>query len=384
MKTLRLPTRFIIFIGALLPLGELFSKDEPLEKASARDLAEVQREQQDFLRSATSVCITRDGKFLYAAAFNSSTVAAFKRDAASGKIENDASMETPELAAAVSIVLSADDQFAAVSAFRANAVSLFKRDAATGELIFLDAAIQGKDGAAGLTFAIDALFSPDNHFLYSASATGVGIFRIEKEKLVFVNEETVGGQLENVRGMALSPDGAILYATGADSNTVAVFRRDKENGKLEKLQVLTDGEDGNDELEGAFRVACSPDGKHVYISSGRFSGDQAISVFATQSDGKLKLIEEHVNGVGGFTGFKGGNTIVVSPDGSLVYAVGTMSDTLVRFRRDEATGKLTFLGSQMVGDFVTPGACGLTFSPDGKFVYVADEMSSSIVVFKQP
>ncbi len=384
MKTLRLPTRFIIFIGALLPLSELFSKDEPLEKASARDLAEVQREQQDFLRSATSVCITRDGKFLYAAAFNSSTVAAFKRDAASGKIENDASMETPELAAAVSIVLSADDQFAAVSAFRANAVSLFKRDAVTGELIFLDAAIQGKDGAAGLTFAIDAIFSPDNRFLYSAAATGVGIFRIEKDKLVFVKEETVADGLENVRGLAISPDGAILYATGADSNTVVVFRRDKDSGKLENLQVLSDGKDGTDELEGAFRIACSQDGKHVYISSGRFSGDQAISVFATQPDGKLKLIEEHVNGVGSFTGFKGGNTIVVSPDGSLVYAVGTMSDTLVRFRRDAATGKLTFLGSQMVGELATPGACGLTFSPDGKFVYVADEMSSSIVVFKQP
>jgi 6-phosphogluconolactonase (cycloisomerase 2 family) len=163
-----------------------------------------------------------------------------------------------------------------------------------------------------------------------------------------------------------------------------VLRRDADSGKLEVVQILTDGEDGVEAIAGAFRIACSQDGRHVYVSSGRFQGDQAISVFATQADGKLKLIEEHVNGVGDFTGFEGGNSIAISPGGTLVYAVGTMSDRLVRFQRDRETGKLTFLGSQAVGEFVTPGAAGLCFSPDGKFVYIADENASAIVVLKQP
>jgi sugar lactone lactonase YvrE len=91
-----------------------------------------------------------------------------------------------------------------------------------------------------------------------------------------------------------------------------------------------------------------------------------------------------VNGQGDFAGFEGGNSIAISPDGTLVYAVASLSDRLVRFRRDPATGKLTFLGSQAVGANETPGSAGLCFSPDGKFVYVADENSNSIVVFKQP
>ena len=122
----------------------------------------------------------------------------------------------------------------------------------------------------------------------------------------------------------------------------------------------------------------------MYVSSGRLQGDQAISVFETLPDGKLKLIEEHVNGEGDFTGFEGGNVIAISPDGTLVYAAATLSDRLVRFRRDPKSGKLTFLGSQSCGAFSSPGACALAFSPDGKFVYVADEDSNAIVVFKQP
>jgi 6-phosphogluconolactonase (cycloisomerase 2 family) len=293
-------------------------------------------------------------------------------------------MELPELAGAVGVQISPDDEFAAVCAFGANALSLFKRDRTTGELLFLDAAIEGKDGATGLRVAVDVIFSADSRFLYSGSVTGIGIFQIEKDKLVFVREENAGGRLKDVRGFAVSPDGNFLYAAATESGTVGVFRRDKKSGALVQVQVLADGEDGNNALGGAFRIACSRDGRHVYVSSGRLKGDQAISVFETLPDGKLRLMEERVNGEGDFTGFKGGNGIAISPGGTLVYAAATVSDRLVRFRRDSQTGKLTFLGSQSVGAFSSPGACALAFSPDEKFVYVADEDSNSIVVFKQP
>ena len=71
-------------------------------------------------------------------------------------------------------------------------------------------------------------------------------------------------------------------------------------------QVETDGVDGNNALEGAFRIACSPKGEHVYVSAGRFGGDQAVSVFAAQPDGTLKLVEEHVNDIDDLKDFQGG------------------------------------------------------------------------------
>ena len=389
MKTTWLLHRAVL-AGAMwhLAASTSFSKDEAAattgEEPGSADLAQVQNLKLDSLRSVTAVAASRDGRFLYASAFNSDVVAVFKRDAATGQIEIVERNELPEFRAAVSVRLSPDDQFAAVAAFRANAITLFKRSAETGGLTWLDVAEEGEKGNAGLSFVIDSTISADSRFLYTASANGVGAFAIENGKLQFLQVENAGGKLEGLRAVVISPDGATVYAAATGSDSVGVLHRDKDSGKLTVVQILEDEEDGIGALGGAFRIACSKDGRHVYVSSGRFEGDQAISVFATEPDGKLKLIEEHVNGVGKFSGFEGGNSIVLSVDDTLVYAVGSLSDRLVRFRRDAATGKLTFLGSQAVGEFVTPGAAGLCFSPDGKFLYIADEMASSIVVLKQP
>jgi hypothetical protein len=57
-----------------------------VQTASA-DLPEIQVMQRDDLRSVTSVTISPDGAYLYAAAFNPGNVLTFKRDVASGKIE---------------------------------------------------------------------------------------------------------------------------------------------------------------------------------------------------------------------------------------------------------------------------------------------------------
>ena len=345
-------------------------------------LAEVQNLSLPFLQSVTSVAVPRDGRFLYAAAFNSGVVAVFVRDPQTGLLEAQDEITTPDLEAAVRVRLSPDEKYAVAAAFAANAVTVFKRESANGRLTIIDTARAGENDVGGLDFVIDASFSADNRFLYTAASNGVGVFKLDGEKLSFVQHETAAGRLEGVRGVAFSPDGQWIYATAHASGVLAVFRRDATSGMLTVVQVLKDGENEITALDGAFRTACSADGKHVYISSGRFKGDQAISVFQTLPDGKLKLIEEHVSGVGSFSGFQGGNDIAISPDGTRVYAVASISDSLVRFQRNPDSGKLTFLGSQEVGARETPGSAGLCFSPDGKFVYIADENANAIVVFK--
>jgi 6-phosphogluconolactonase (cycloisomerase 2 family) len=330
------------------------------------ELKEVQNLNLDFLKAVTCVTVSRDGKFLYATAFAGNVVAVFSRDPESGQIGFLRSNESEELDAAVSVRLSPNDRYAAVAAFRANSICLFRRSATDGSLALLDVAREGEQENDGLNFVIDAAFSPDNRFLYTAAAMGVGVFNLTEGKLKFVQCEKADDRLRGVRGVTLSPDGATIYAAAYISGTVGVLRRDKDSGKVEVVQLLADGQDGVETIEGAFRIAVSNDGRHVYLSSGRFKGDQAVTVFEAQADGKLKLLEAHVNGQGGFTGFEGGNTIAISPDGSLVYAVATLSDRLVRFRRDPVTGRLTFLGSQAVGANETPGASGLLLQPRRK------------------
>ena len=260
-------------------------------------------------------------------------------------------------------------------------MTLFKREAATGRLTILDVGRQKEKGAPLLTLA-DGQFSKDNHFIYAPVTDGLAVFQVDVEKLTLVQHETANGALQNVRGLGLHPGGQWIYLAAYTSGALAVLRRDEVAGTVKVIDVMKKDGDGLNSLAGAFRVACSPDGKHVYVSSGRFGGSQSVSAFEVNPDGKLKLIEVHANNVDGFNGFEGGNEIVVSPDGQLVYAVASLSDRLVRFQRDATTGKLTFLGAQEVGAAEVPGAAGVCFSPDGKFIYVADEDANAIVVFK--
>ncbi len=381
MKTLLLLSS--LFIPALL----LRAAEEPTAAETdvyAGRLVQVQKVQADSLRSATSVAVSPDGKFVYAAAFNADAVTVFKRDSGTGELEPDYTFTGPDLDAVVSLRLSRDGEYAVASAFRANAITLYKRDAKTGALHQLDVARQGEHDNDGLDFVIDGEFSKDGRLLYTAAANGVGVYLINEDKLVFQQLMSADGKLGGLRDVTLSPDGSMLYAAGARTGTVGVLRPDAASGKLEVVQLLTDGEDGNNALAGAFRIACSPKGEHVYVSAGRFGGDQAVSVYGAQPDGTLKLVEEHVNGVGDFKGFEGGNTLAVSPDGTRLYALATISDRIAAFTREPATGKLTFQGTQPAGDFATPGCPGLCFSPDGRFLYVADENSHSVLVYKVP
>lgn len=378
-------TSFLL-LGSLLLLSPLLRADDdpkPADSYPAR-LIEVQKIGGATLRSATSVAVSPDGKFVYAAAFNADAVSVFKRDAETGELELAHTLTGPDLKCAVNVRLSRDGEYAVVSAFRANAITLYKRDAQTGALHQLDVARLGEHDNDGLDFVIEAEFSQDGRFIYTGASNGVGVFMVNEDKLVFQQLESADKKLSGLRDVTFSPDGTLLYAAGAASGSVAVLRPDAVSGRLEVVQLLVDGEDGVNAIEGAFRIACSAKGGHVYVSAGRFGGDQAVSVFATQPDGKLKLIEEHVNDEGDLKDFNGGNSLAVSPDGTRLYALATLSDRIAAFTRDPATGKLTFQGTQPAGDHAVPGCPSLCFSPDGCFVYVADEDANAVLVYKVP
>jgi 6-phosphogluconolactonase (cycloisomerase 2 family) len=370
-------TQLVVRAGLLLACSACFS-------AAADPLQEAQVVQREDLASVTSVTISPDGLFLYAAAFNPGNVLTFRRDIATGQLTFSDILTGDALNAAVSVNLSHDARYLVASSFRANCVSLMQRDTKSGELSVLDGPFEGKPGVGGLNFVIDANFSPDDRFIYTASAGGVGVFKMEKSRMEFVQYAEADGRLQGVRDSTLSPDGKWLYAPAYISGTLGVFRRDADTGKLDLVQVIENEGDAVRGIAGAFRVETSRDGKHVYLSSGRFNGDQAVSVFDVLEDGKLKQIQVFENGVNDFEKFKGGNSLVLSADGKMLYVLASVSDRLFRFECDGATGKLKFLGSQQVGELAEPGSAGLCFSPDGKFLYVADEASQSIVVFRIP
>ena len=210
--------------------------------------------------------------------------------------------------------------------------------------------------------------------------------RTEAAFLTFVEEQQneVGGVtgLEGAFAVAASPDGTHLYATGA--NSLVAFDRNPPNGALAFVEAKQDGVDGVDGLAGASAVALSPAGEHLYVTGGN---DNAIAVFSRNlTSGALTFVVVQKSGVDGVDGIGAASGVSVSPDGADVYVTGFTSDAIAAFARNTTTGALTFIQvlkqSPGVIDGIR-GASGVAVSPDGAFVYVSGQVDNAVVVFSR-
>ena len=109
-----------------------------------------------------------------------------------------------------------------------------------------------------------------------------------------------------ITALAVSPDGAHLYAAGYGEDAVAVFDRDGATGRLTFVEVYRDGSGGVDGLDGARAVVVSPDGLHVYVAGYM---EDAVAVFARNSaTGALafqQVVRDNTGGVDGVDGVDG-------------------------------------------------------------------------------
>lgn len=373
--------------------GELKTDLQFLDSVSLPELSYV-----------VSAAVSADGKFLYAAAWRGNTVCVFSRDANSGRLELIQTIDDAEmLSGAIAVRLSPDGKYALATAFLSQTAILFRRDPDSGKLTLSDVARQGHNGVDGLRWALDCVFSPDSRFVYVIDPRGSGtqipridgqpgavtIFQITKEgKLQWI--EAYRGQEEcfnGTRGIVMHPKGNTVFVPSSSHGILTVLSRDAESGKLQVKQTLRDGEKGVEGLEGVSSVDCSPDGRFLYTSSGRFRGDNAIGVYRIGKDGLLSKVQEMFNGKEGVTKFEGGNEILVSPDGKHVYVAGTLSETILDFQRDAETGRLSSPEVTEFRSFHPPetrlGPAGLAASPDGKYVYVALESTGAIAILQR-
>jgi 6-phosphogluconolactonase (cycloisomerase 2 family) len=262
-------------------------------------------------------------------------------------------------------------------------------------LRFADAAFDGAGGVEGLLGARAAVVSPDSRFVYVVSPEfdSVAFFALDAATgaLAFgeaTRDGTVGVDgLAGAFDLAMSPDGRHLYVRGADDSALAVFVRDTDDGTLAFAQALFDGAGGIDGLAGEGSVAVSPDGAHVYATSG---DDSAVSIFARNpSTGLLSFAGAIADGDPGVTDLDGAFAIALSPGGEQVYVSGFsggfFGGALTVFARNAATGALTPAqvlreGSGGIEDALG-GPVGIRASPDGRHVYVSAVASGAIGIF---
>src|SRR4051794_37716769 len=234
----------------------------------------------------------------------------------------------------------------------------------------------GLNAAGGLTDSVAV--SPDGQSLYAImSASTLVQFAIQADgSLAYVTcigDATLGGanpcpvQAAGIKegnggggSVVVSPDGASLYVSGYDSNSVAAFRRDTSgpslghltsDGCLANTAVTTcDAVAGSTHgqaagLDGPEKIALSPDGANLYVPA---ISSHTITVFKRQTSGVT---------VGKLT-----------PDGCLAYTGTTTCDAVGGSTHGQAPGV-------EVPDSVA-------ISADGGSVYVTDALEAVAVFIR--
>ena len=201
------------------------------------------------------------------------------------------------------------------------------------------------------------------------------------------------GAVEEPKGLAVSPDGANVYAADDDASAIDVFSRNPVDGTLTLTSCIgqhkgcaTTSPQAK-AVERPFAVAVSPDGRNVYAVS---VGSNTVDEFARDAaNGELT----YTGCIGRLLGctpttpaeaVDGPGSIAISADGTSVYAASENAGGAVdEFSREAATGALTFDGciGNASGCTPTPSetlrlATAVVISPGGANVYVGGQGAS--------
>jgi 6-phosphogluconolactonase (cycloisomerase 2 family) len=292
--------------------------------------------------------------------------------------------------------LSPDGLHLYVAAGLDNTLSSFERDADTGRLAHLENQVDDEDGVDGLEGVQAAAVSPDGLHLYTAGF-------LEDQIAIFDRDGGTGlltysaladrgaAALNGPTALAVSPDGLHLYAAAKLGNALESFARDAGTGELAHFSTLVDSQalPGGGQLDGLLEpraLVLSPDGLHLYAAS---AVDSAVTMFSRNAlSGELAYLGQVRDATGNppIDGLNGATALAFSPDGLHLYVAGELDDAVAVFRRDPATGLLTWLHRRRDGLGGVTGLDRVTavaVSRDGGYVFAASRDGNALTVFRR-
>lgn len=137
------------------------------------------------------------------------------------------------------------------------------------------------------------------------------------------------------RHLALHPNGRWLYGINELSNSVTVFDRDPDSGRLTAGPTASTLPADFSGTSFCADVAITPDGRFLY---GTNRGHDSIAVFRIGADGRLERLAIVASGG------KGPQNIAITPDGGLLLCANMPGHSLAVFRIDRDSGGLTAVG----------------------------------------
>jgi DNA-binding beta-propeller fold protein YncE len=264
------------------------------------------------------VIVSPGGTNVYAGSFFGNAVAVFDRDPASGALtqpgdstgciaEAIAGCTTGlALGAPEGMAISGDGANVYVASALSNAVAVLARDRTTGTLTqatdgsgcIVNSALTGCTTGVQLSGANAVAFNPGGDVyvtsLFSNSVTSFGrspAGSLTQKKgtfgcLVYLRATgcSFGRALVAPEGLAISPDGANVYAAAFGSGAIAVLERNKKSGTVNQVPGRggclaphsVPGCTRGRALRGASSIALSPDGRYLYSTS---FGSNAVDIF---------------------------------------------------------------------------------------------------------
>ncbi len=199
----------------------------------------------DGLTGINALAVAKDGHSVYTLGLNQSAIGVYQRNPSTGELTFQMLVDTAltgvDLSGLSAIVVSDDGQHVYVSSASQNKLFVFARDHTVGspnygELSLIGSLSQGEHNVVGL-------LSPAN--------------------------------------LNLSADGRHLYVAAEQADAILWFGRDTETGLLTFGGVISDQSGQIDGLNGVMDIALSDDGATVYAVA---SQDHAISAYQRRSD----------------------------------------------------------------------------------------------------
>jgi 6-phosphogluconolactonase (cycloisomerase 2 family) len=178
------------------------------------------------------------------------------------------------------------------------------------------------------------VFDPNGRFIAAADlgTDKVQIFRLGNGVLERVSEASVAPGA-GPRHLAFSRDGKVLYVIDEINATITVFAYDPATGKIgQTLQTISTEPAGYSGPHSTAEIALHPSGKFLYGSN---RGAQSIVGFRIDaSTGKLSVIGYASQGVNYPRNF------VIDPSGKWIYVANQQGDNIVQFEINPESGEL--------------------------------------------
>lgn len=263
---------------------------------------------------------------------------------------------------------------------RAGAISAFARDAQSGKLTLLNQV--SSKGPGPCFVSVDGT----GHVVLAANYSGGSVVSYTigddgklSEAVSFYQHSGKGPNAKRQEGPhahSINPDKAGRFAVAADLGTdqVMVYRLDTKDGKLSPNDPpYTKVAAGS----GPRHFAFHPSQKFGYVINELLSTVTAFRYDAAR--GTLTEIETVSSLPAGWQGSNSTAEVKVHPKGKFLYGSNRGHDSIVVFRIDGKTGKLTLVQHES-----TQGKVPRNFNihPNGRWLLAANQNSNNVVFFR--